>query len=192
MRNVSKFLVVVAAAALTVTGCVSQDRASDEPPGDTQTFSTPPETTSAPPETTSAPSGPACTAADITVEGAPGEKPTVTLPQDCSTPTQLIVEDLAPGDGPEAAEGGSMQAHYALTAWSTGEEIEASYGQAPLPIESIGTGMIEAWNQGLVGMRQGGRRLIVAPPDLAYAGSGNELQDETLVFVIDAVQVAAP
>jgi len=178
MRNVSKFLVVLAAAALSVSGCVSQDQASDEPPGDTQTFSEPP--------------APECTAADITVDGAPGEKPTVTLPEDCSAPTELIVEDLAPGDGPEAAEGGSMQAHYALTAWSTGQEVEASFGQSPLPIETIGTGLIEAWNQGLVGMRQGGRRLIVAPPEMAYAGSGNELQDETLVFVIDAVEVTAP
>ncbi|HEX2129967.1 MAG TPA: FKBP-type peptidyl-prolyl cis-trans isomerase [Actinophytocola sp.] len=188
----SRFLIVVAAAALTVSGCVSQDQASDEPPGDTQTFSAPPETTSAPPETTSASNQPECTAADITVEGAPGEKPTVTVPGDCAAPTKLIVEDLAPGNGPEAAQGGSMQAHYALTAWSTGEEIEASFGQQPLPIETIGTGLIEAWNQGLVGMRQGGRRLIVAPPEMAYAGSGNELQDETLVFVIDAVQVTAP
>ncbi|MCT2583290.1 FKBP-type peptidyl-prolyl cis-trans isomerase [Actinophytocola gossypii] len=187
MRNVSKILVVVAAAALTVTGCVSQDQASDEPPGDTQTFSEP-----AAPERSADPDAPECTAADIQVEGAPGEKPTVTLPEDCSAPTELIVEDLAPGDGPEAAEGGAMQAHYALTAWSTGEEVEASYGQSPLPIDSIGVGMIEAWNQGLVGMRQGGRRLIVAPPDMAYAGSGNELQDETLVFVVDAVEITAP
>lgn len=196
MRNVSKLLIVVAAAALTVSGCVADEQASDEPPGDTMTFAPP--TESEPAETQpsepsepgdTAAAGPPCTAEDITVTGAAGEKPTVTVPDTCSAPNELIVHDLVPGNGPEAVEGSAMQAHYALTAWSTGQEVETSWGQNPLPVQTVGSGLIEAWNQGLVGMRQGGRRLIVAPPEMAYAGSGNELQDETLVFVVEAVQV---
>jgi peptidylprolyl isomerase len=201
MRNVSKLLIgVTAAVALTVSGCVANEQASDEPPGETQTFAPPSESLS---ETESAAEtgesaseepagdGAECTAEDIEVGGAAGTKPTITVPDTCSAPTKLVVADLAPGTGPQAAQGASMQAHYTLVKWSDGQEVESSYDQgSPLPVETVGTGLIEAWNQGLVGMRGGGRRLIVAPPELAYAGSGNELQDETLVFVVDAVQIS--
>lgn len=202
MRNVSKALVVVATvmgAALTLGGCVNGEQPSSQPPGDTVSFPAPGASEDAPPEEPSEPPASSevstaveCTAEDIKVTGAAGQHPEITLPANCSAPTKLIVADLAPGTGPEAVEGSAMQANYALTAWSSGQEVETSYppsGQGPLPIDSVGTGLIEAWNQGLVGMRQGGRRLIVAPPALAYGGSGNELENETLVFVIDAVQV---
>jgi peptidylprolyl isomerase len=201
MRNVSKLVVgVTTAVVLAVSGCVANEQASDEPPGDTQTFAPPSESqaeTESPAETEQSaseePAGDqaACTAEDITVEGAAGRKPTITVPDTCSAPTELVVSDLAPGTGPQVAEGGSMQAHYTLVKWSDGQEVESSYDQGnPLPVQTVGSGLIEAWNQGLVGMRGGGRRLIVAPPELAYAGSGNELQDETLVFVVDAVQIS--
>ncbi|HEY7592371.1 MAG TPA: FKBP-type peptidyl-prolyl cis-trans isomerase [Actinophytocola sp.] len=204
MRNVSKVLVAVALVS-SLAGCVNSEQASSEPPGDVVSFPPPtspeesaPESSapeSAPGSATSAPESSGvstaveCTAKDIKVTGPANQHPTITVPKNCSAPTKLIVEDLKPGTGPEAAKGAQMQAHYALTAWSTGKEVETSYGQQPLDVPTVGSGLIEAWNQGLVGMKQGGRRLIVAPPDLAYAGSGNELQDETLVFVIDAVKV---
>jgi peptidylprolyl isomerase len=202
MRNVSKAL-VAAALVSCLAGCVNAEQASSEPPGETESFPPPsPEEESAPPssEASSEPEAPEssgvstaveCTADDVKVTGAAGKHPNVTVPTNCSAPTKLIVEDLTPGTGPEAVEGAQLQAHYALTAWSTGEEVETSFGSQPLEVPTVGSGLIEAWNQGLVGMKQGGRRLIVAPPDLAYAGSGNELQDETLVFVIDAVKVTA-
>lgn len=201
MRNVSKVLVAVTAAVTLVSslaGCVNSEQASSEPPGDVASF--PPSSAEEPAPEPSAPESSApessgvstaveCTAKDIKVTGPANQHPTITVPKNCSAPTKLIVEDLRPGTGPQATEGAQMQAHYALTAWSTGEEIETSFGQQPLDVPTVGSGLIEAWNQGLVGMKEGGRRLIVAPPDTAYAGSGNELQDETLVFVIDAVQV---
>jgi peptidylprolyl isomerase len=195
MRNVSKAL-VAAALVSSLAGCVNSEQASSQPPGETESFP-PPAEESAPPSSSEAPEGSGantaveCTADDIKVTGAAGKQPKITVPTNCSAPTKLIVEDLAPGSGAEAAQGAQLQAHYALTAWSTGEEVEASFGGDPLNVPTVGSGLIEAWNQGLVGMKEGGRRLIVAPPDLAYAGSGNELQDETLVFVIDAVKVTA-
>ncbi|HEV7646909.1 MAG TPA: FKBP-type peptidyl-prolyl cis-trans isomerase [Actinophytocola sp.] len=202
MRNVSKIVVVTALAvstALSLAGCVNREQPSSQPPGETESFPAPSsEQESAPPSETSEPGAPGssgvstaveCTAADIKVAGSAGKHPEITVPKNCSAPTKLIVKDLAPGSGPAAKKGAQLQAHYALTAWSTGQEVETSYGQQPLDVPTVGSGLIEAWNQGLVGMKQGGRRLIVAPPDLAYAGSGNELQDETLVFVIDAVKV---
>ena len=201
MRNVSKVLLAVA-AAVSLTGCVADEQASSEPPGDTVSFPPPSTEESAPPEseTSAPPSDDAstaveCTAKDIEVTGGANAHPTITLPKNCSAPTKLIVEDLKPGTGPEAATGAQMQAHYALSAWSSGEELETSYppsGQGPLDIPTVGEGLIEAWNQGLVGMKQGGRRLIVAPPETAYGGQqGHQLANETLVFVIDAVKVTA-
>lgn len=197
MRNVSKAL-VAAALVSSLAGCVNSEQASSQPPGETESFPPPSEVGESVPESTepSAPEGSGastaveCTADDITVTGAAGKHPKITVPQNCSAPTKLIVEDLAPGTGPAAAEGAQMQAHYALTAWSTGEELETSFGSEPLDVPTVGSGLIEAWNQGLVGMKQGGRRLIVAPPDVAYGQQqGHQLQNETLVFVLDAVKV---
>jgi len=202
MRNVSKVLVAVALVS-SLAGCVNSEQASSEPPGDKASFPAPSASEEPPPSETSEPETSApeesdvstaveCTADDIKVTGAAGKHPEITVPKNCSAPTKLIVEDLAPGTGPAANKGAQLQAHYALTAWSTGQEIETSYppsGQGPLDVPTVGSGLIEAWNQGLVGMKQGARRLIISPPELAYAGSGNELQDETLVFVIDAVKV---
>jgi peptidylprolyl isomerase len=202
MRNVSKIVVVTALAvstALSLAGCVNREQPSSQPPGDTESFPPPSsEQEPTPSETESATSEPGgsdvntaveCKAEDIKVAGAANQHPTITVPKNCSAPTKLIVKDLAPGSGPAAQKGAALSANYALSAWSTGQEVETSYGQQPLDVPTVGSGLIEAWNQGLVGMKQGARRLIVAPPDLAYAGSGNELQDETLVFVIDAVKV---
>jgi peptidylprolyl isomerase len=196
MRNLSKVLAVAASAmTLFLAGCVNSEQPSSQPPGETESFPPPSQAESPADSATSAPGSSdvstavECTAKDIKVAGAPGEHPDVTVPKTCSAPTKLIVKDLAPGTGPKAAKGAKMSANYALVAWSTGKEVETSYGQQPLDVPTVGSGLIEAWNQGLVGMKQGARRLIVAPPALAYAGSGNELQDETLVFVIDAVKV---
>jgi peptidylprolyl isomerase len=199
MRNVSKAL-VAAALVSCLAGCVNSEQASSEPPGETESFPPPSEVGESAPEATepSSPEGSGastaveCTADDIKVTGAAGKHPNIAVPQNCSAPTKLIVEDLTPGTGPAAAEGAQMQAHYALTAWSTGQEVETSFGSEPLDIPTVGSGLIEAWNQGLVGMKQGGRRLIVAPPDLAYGQQqGHQLQNETLVFVLDAVKVTA-
>ncbi len=204
MRNVSKVLLAVALVS-SLAGCVNNEQASSEPPGDKPSFpassgsgepepiaSGEPAPAPTAPESSGVSTAVECTADDIKVTGAAGKHPTITVPKNCSAPTKLIVEDLAPGNGPKANKGAQLQAHYALTAWSTGQEVETSYppqGQGPLDVPTVGSGLIEAWNQGLVGMKQGARRLIIAPPETAYAGSGNELQDETLVFVIDAVKV---
>jgi peptidylprolyl isomerase len=197
MRNVRKAL-VAAALVSCLAGCVNAEQASSQPPGETESFPPPsqveesvPSSESEAPESSGVNTAVECTADDVKVTGAAGKHPKIAVPKNCSAPTKLIVEDLTPGTGAEAVEGAQLQAHYALTAWSTGQEVETSFGSQPLTVDTVGSGLIEAWNQGLVGMKQGGRRLIVAPPDLAYAGSGNELQDETLVFVIDAVKVTA-
>ncbi|MFD1858656.1 FKBP-type peptidyl-prolyl cis-trans isomerase [Aeromicrobium camelliae] len=105
-------------------------------------------------------------------------------------PTELQVTDLVEGDGPEAVPGGVVDVHYVGVDFETGEQFDASWdrGQSarfPLPQ------LITAWQQGIPGMKVGGRRQIVAPPELAYgpAGGGHRLSGRTLVFVIDLLGV---
>jgi len=179
MRNVSKLLIVVAAAALTVSGCVAREQASDEPPGDSPTVEQQQEANE-------------CTADDVIVEALGEEKPTITLPEDCDPPSELIVEDLTPGDGPEATPGSTVMTNYLLVTWSDGAEVDTSFGREPFPVENVGQAQVIAgWNEGMIGIKQGGRRLLIVPPDLGYGEAGQPpvQPNETLVFVVDAVEV---
>lgn len=198
MRNVSKVLVVVAVAS-TLSGCVSQDQASTDPPGETVSFpppseSAPAEESSAAPTTSGANTAVECTADDIAVAGAVGDKPQLTVPDNCSPPTELLSADLAPGTGPEATPGSTLQADYLLVTWSDKQEVDTSWqeGRGPIPLENLGqAAVIQGWNEGLIGIRQGARRLLVVPPDLGYGEQGQPpvQPNETLVFVVDAVEV---
>ena len=114
----------------------------------------------------------------------PGEQP----------PTELVVEDLELGEGAEATPGSTVSAHYVGVAHSTGEEFDASWNRgAPLDFR-LGVGMVIAgWDEGIVGMRVGGRRRLTIPPHLAYGdrGAGGVIKPgETLIFVVDLVDVA--
>lgn len=202
MRNASKILIVVA-AALAVGACANSEQASTEPPGDSISVPPPSTSESEPPEESSPAPGDQetaveCTADDIVVSGEPNAKPAVTLPTTCSPPTELLIADLVPGDGPEAVEGSNLQANYLLITWSNGQELDTSWkaeGAQPLPLENLGQAqVIDGWNQGLPGIRQGGRRLLVVPPELGYGEAGQDpvQPNETLVFVVDAVEVTGP
>lgn len=134
-----------------------------------------------------------CTADDIAVEGGFGEKPTVTLPDDCAPPADLLIKDLVAGSGPEAELGGTVEADYLLVTWSNGVVLDNSFDRGQtFPVTPLGEAqVIQGWNDGLVGMQQGTRRLLVIPPDLGYGAGGNGIApNETLVFVVDAVSVS--
>src|SRR5439155_22974418 len=111
-----------------------------------------------------------CTIDDFKVSGAPNAKPAITVPANCSAPTKLVSKDLTPGTGPEVKNGSALQAHYTLYTFSDKKEQQSSYdaGQ-PFTLEAVGAGkVIKGWDQGLIGLKQGGRRLLVIPPDLGY------------------------
>ena len=134
----------------------------------------------------------ACSADDITVSGAPGSKPAIAVPDTCSPPAQLLSKDLVVGTGPEVTPGVTMQTHYDLVTWSDKQELDSSWSRGqPFPLENVGEAqVIDGWNEGLIGMKQGGRRLLVVPPDKGYGQGGNGIRPgETLVFVVDAVAV---
>ena len=120
------------------------------------------------------------------------EKPEVDAPEG-PPPTELEITDLTVGDGAEAGPGDQVSVHYVGVAHSTGEEFDASYNRgAPLDFPLGGGRVIKGWDDGVAGMKVGGRRRLVIPPHLAYGdrGAGGVIgPGETLIFVVDLVGV---
>ena len=124
---------------------------------------------------------------------AANEKPQVDVPSDQPPSYQLEIDDLVVGEGEEAVAGRTVEVHYVGVAHSSGEEFDASYNRgAPLSFR-LGVGQVIAgWDQGVQGMKVGGRRQLVIPPHLAYGdrGAGGVIgPGETLIFVVDLVGV---
>jgi peptidylprolyl isomerase len=114
-------------------------------------------------------------------------------PPEGDAPDELLIEDLLVGDGDEATPGHQVHVHYAGVAWSTGEEFDASWNRGDPFIFSLGAGQVIAgWDQGVQGMRVGGRRRLTIPSHLGYgaAGAGGAIKPhETLIFVVDLLEV---
>ena len=123
---------------------------------------------------------------------ADGDKPTVEVPEG-DPPEELVIEDLEEGDGEEAAMGDQLTVDYVGVLYDTGEEFDASFNTGQ-PFEFVlgAGGVIPGWDEGLEGMKVGGRRQLVIPPDLAYGAEGQPPvipPDSALVFVIDLIAV---
>ncbi len=118
------------------------------------------------------------------------QKPEVEFPGG-EPPTDLEVTDLTPGEGDEATGGRTAVVHYVGVAFSTGEEFDSSWDRGDPLTFALGRGQVIAgWDQGVQGMRVGGRRQLVIPPHLAYGdrGAGAVIAPgETLIFVVDLV-----
>ena len=123
---------------------------------------------------------------------APNEKPQIEIP-DHSPSYQLELEDLEVGEGDEATPGSIVEVHYVGVSWSTGRQFDASWDRGDTFKFGLGKGqVIRGWDEGVAGMKVGGRRRITIPPDMAYGkrGAGGVIgPDETLVFVVDLVGV---
>jgi peptidylprolyl isomerase len=118
------------------------------------------------------------------------EKPEVDAPE-VPAPTQLEVTDLIVGDGAEAQPGSKVDVHYLGVEYETGEEFDSSWSRGDSIDFPLGS-LIKGWQEGIPGMKVGGRRKLVVPPQLAYgpAGSGHRLSGKTLIFVIDLLGVS--
>jgi len=117
-------------------------------------------------------------------------KPEIDFP-DGTPPKNLEVTDIWEGDGKVADAGDNVQVHYVGVSYSTGEEFDSSWNRGePLPFK-LGVGQVIAgWDQGVQGMKVGGRRKLVIPPHLAYGDRGAAgliKPGETLIFVCDLV-----
>jgi peptidylprolyl isomerase len=122
----------------------------------------------------------------------PRSKPRVTIPKG-EPPNDLVVRDLKKGTGATAKAGSQVSVNYVGVAYSNGREFDNSYdrGQA-FPFTLGGGQVIPGWDEGIQGMKVGGRRQLTIPPDLAYGAQGSPPAigpNETLVFIVDLLSV---
>ncbi len=119
-------------------------------------------------------------------------KPTITVPEG-EPPTELLIEDIEVGDGAEAVAGCAPVMHYVGVSWSTGREFDASWDRGNPFTFALGRGqVIRGWDEGVAGMKVGGRRRLTIPPDKGYGaqGAGGVIKpNETLIFVVDLMTI---
>ena len=154
-------------------------------------------TTTVPPGGTSttasgtSPSIAAIPAADLSPAGTAGTAPTLEIPSG-TPPTSLQSADLITGTGKTAATGDNVTVQYVLGTYSSGKVVQSSWTSQPFSF-TLGAGqVIPGWDQGVVGMKVGGRRELIIPPSLGYGDQSpgpGIAADDTLVFVIDLLKV---
>ena len=189
--------IIVAVIAGIVIGIVFLT-SSNSPPKKSATTTT--TTTTAPTSTTTTVAGSTTTtapatigaipAADLSPAGTAGKAPTVVVPPG-SPPTQLESADLITGTGAAAKTGDALTVQYVLATYSSRKTVQSSWTSQPFTF-TLGQGVIQGWDEGVVGMKVGGRRELIVPPSLGYGstaqGSGIAAND-TLVFIIDLVKI---
>ena len=117
-------------------------------------------------------------------------KPEIDAPMG-DAPAELTITDIVVGDGAEATPGATVDVHYVGVEYETGEEFDASWNRGEsinFPLQAL----IAGWQEGIPGMKVGGRRMLVCSPAKAYgpAGAGHRLSGKTLIFVIDLLGVS--
>jgi len=185
-RQAGLLAAVVAATVLTAAACSS---------GGSSSSSVATSTGGTPASAASTPAG-GSTATTAAVPAAIATKPTVTVPSG-APPTSLVEKDLVVGTGPQAAAGQTLEVQYVGVSYATGKQFDASWDDGPggtaQPFTfQLGAGqVIKGWDEGIAGMRVGGRRELIIPPDLAYGSQsqGPITPNETLVFVVDLLSV---
>lgn len=118
-------------------------------------------------------------------------KPKVVPPKG-PAPKDLVVKDLEVGTGPAAKAGDELTVQYVGVGYESGKQFDASWDRGePFTFELGGGGLIKGWEEGLEGMKVGGRRELITPPDFAYGPAGSETiaPNATLVFVIDLLAI---
>jgi peptidylprolyl isomerase len=167
-------LTIVACAALAFAGCGDDDSTESNTGTGTE------ETTAAQSDT------PAGDSTDTKV------KPVIEVP-DAAPPAVLVEEELVEGTGPAAKKGDEVTVQYVGVGYESGEEFDASWDRGEPFAFQLGAGqVIKGWDEGVEGMRVGGRRQLTIPPDLAYGEAGSPPAigpEETLIFVVDLVAI---
>lgn len=123
------------------------------------------------------------------VTGEYGTNPQIEIPSE-APPSDLATQDLVVGSGKSVEATSTLTVNYSLVTWSDQNPVESSFTSAPATFPL--SGVILGWQQGLLGAKEGGRRLLVIPPDLGYgeSGAGPIAPNETLVFVVDIIEVS--
>jgi peptidylprolyl isomerase len=176
-------IALLAVAAVGVGAC-GDDK------GDTASTTAEPAAAASAPATTTSTSTtttPAKTSGSLDISKNLSSKPKIPKPSG-DPPTELVVKDIVAGKGRAAKAGDNVVVHYVGVLFSTGEQFDSSWDSGkPFTFVLGQGGVIAGWDQGVEGMKIGGRRLLIIPPDLAYGaqGQGPIGPDETLVFAID-------
>jgi peptidylprolyl isomerase len=196
-RKQIRNIIIVAVIAGVVIGIVFLTSSNTPPKKSAATTTT---TTTAPTSTTTTVAGSTTTtvpptigaipAADRSPAGTAGKAPTVVVPAG-SPPTELESADLITGTGAAAKTGDSLTVQYVLATYSSRKTVQSSWTSQPFTF-TLGQGVIQGWDEGVVGMKVGGRRELIVPPSLGYGataqGTGIAAND-TLVFIIDLVKI---
>ena len=178
-------LLLMATLALAATAC-----GSSSPSATTNTTASPGASPGSTPTTT------ATTLPPVSMPTAAGTfgtaPPTVTVPTG-APPTVLEASDLITGTGPAAKKGDMVSVQYVLVSYATGQVIQSSWTASPFSF-TLGVGqVIPGWDQGVVGMKAGGRRELVIPPALAYGATGQPPTipaNATLIFIVDCLKIS--
>jgi len=173
-----------ASAGVTTSTAVTSS-ASSTSTGDTTTADTAEASSAA----CAAPAAADTTTTAATATTAP-TKPTVEIPK--TLPTELVITDLTEGTGAAAQAGDTVEVNYVGVRSADGTEFDSSYGRGTFPVVLGEGGVIQGWEQGLIGIKAGGRRQLDIPADLAYGDQpqGDVIKaGDALTFVIDAVSV---
>jgi peptidylprolyl isomerase len=120
-------------------------------------------------------------------------KPEVNVP-DTDPPSELVATEEVVGEGAEATKGSTVTVHYVGVAWSTGRQFDASWDRMEPFTFGLGAGqVISGWDEGVAGMKVGGRRTLHIPPHMGYGarGAGGVIgPNETLIFTVDLLDVS--
>lgn len=189
-----KHLVPVLAAAsvvLLLTGCGGEagDAAEAAPPTSAAASSAP---SVSPSSTPTQEEGPTITVDGVTVSGPKGGQPVIAVTPGAPAPATLVSQDVYAGDGKELTAGGAGTFQYEGVLFSDGVQFDSSWERGE-PIQITLDQVIPGWQTGLVGMKEGGRRLLIIPPDQAYGqrALAGIPPNSTLVFVVDLERVLA-
>jgi peptidylprolyl isomerase len=119
-------------------------------------------------------------------------KPRITKPAG-KAPNRLVKKDLKVGTGPVATAGQTVTVHYVGVSYTNGRQFDASWDRGEPFSFPLGAGqVIRGWDDGVAGMKVGGRRQLIIPPEQAYGSKGSPPaigRDETLIFVVDLLGV---
>ena len=181
---------VVSSALLLLAACGSGDeQSSATTPTTTTTASISPSASGSASEAAKE-EGPTSTVDGVTVSGPKGGQPVITVTPGAPAPTTLVSQDVYVGEGKELTVGGAGSFQYEGVLFSDGVEFDSSWARGE-PIQLSLNQVIPGWQTGLVGMKEGGRRLLIIPPDQAYGqrALAGIPPNSTLVFVVDLEQV---